>query len=169
MTICRYTRWADPSFLALSHWWLKPSGKLDIPTLFTDTSESWAIHGMFCFSAPQFASEQSLLAFQTYLQIFHGRRIHVRCFRSSVLGWICDEFVMNFVKTAEITLWRPGPGSMITGMCLPSVFAQEQSLLHCWQLLSYIITPHLAGEASRTTNVQQACVQPSLTRDSLQL
>lgn len=99
MTICRFARWADPSFLALSHWWLKPSGKLDIPTLFADTSESWTIHGMFCFSAPQFASEQSLFAFQTYLQIFHGRRIHVRRFRSSVLGLICENCGDNSLET----------------------------------------------------------------------
>lgn len=57
----------------------KPSGKLDILTLFTDTSEFWTIHGMFLlfFSTPellypQFTSEQDvsnagfLFAFQKY-------------------------------------------------------------------------------------------------------
>lgn len=139
VTICWYTGWADPSFLVLSHWWLKPSGKLDILTLFTYIYEPWTIHGMFCFSAPQFTSEQSLFAFQTYLQIFHGRQIHVHC-----LG---RQFLDSFVKTAEITpQTRPGPASMIIGVCLPPLLAEEKSLLRYWQFLSYIITQHLCNE-----------------------
>lgn len=98
----------------LSQWWLKPSGKPDILALFTDTSEWWTIHGMFCFCvpqllSPQFTSEQSCLHFRHICRSSMDGR-----FTSAVLG--CQ----------FITLWRPGPFSMLTGVCLPSLFAQEK-------------------------------------------
>lgn len=144
--ICTHTRWAHPSFLHLSHRWLKPSGKPDLLTLFSELSESWTINKMFCFPAPQVFSPQSLFAFQTYLQIFHGRQICVCRFRSSVL----DSFLKtdNSLKTRT---WFHDYRSV-----------SSFSLLWCWQFLSKI-TPHQAGEPSKTTSIQQTCVQPSLT------
>lgn len=129
-TICTHTRWAHPSFLHLSHRWLKPSGKPDLLAQFSDPSESCTINITFCFPAPQVFSPQSLFAFQTYLQIFQGRQIRVCWFRSSVL----DSFLKtdNSLKTRT---WFHDSRSV-----------SSFSLLWCWQFLS-IITPHQAWRA----------------------
>lgn len=82
VTICRYTRGADPSFLDLSHWWLKPS---DLLTLWNPEQ----IVERFAFLLPRFL--QSVLLVRLLWKI----RV------CSVLGrW----FLKEFMKTTALTL-----------------------------------------------------------------
>lgn len=78
-------------------------------------------------------------------------QIHVHLsppvFKSSALGFIRE----------------PGPGSLITGVHGLPLRAQEGSLFMPLTVSSYLMTQHLVDEPSRTTNVQQAHVHPSVS------
>lgn len=103
-------------------------------TWYTDTiyRHIWILNNsffflLFCF--PVYFREFLVCVSDTFADL-PLRQIHV-CFRSSVLGLICKNCGDNF-ENQDLVQWFQE--------CVFFCLALEESLLRCWQFLSYIIT-----------------------------